>query len=340
MFGVARDFSVIGCPTTTTFNVCAPRPQTLRDANPFHEWVFPDGTLWAEFYRTGKHYLLRFPGLADFTISANGMEVVAYPVSVVSDETVHHLYLNQILPLAISRQWKLVLHAGAVEVENAAVAFIGVSGRGKSTLVASFATSGYRFLADDGLQVDKGSDGYLIKPSYPSIRLWDDARQALIPKTTRAAPPVDYTPKARLLADNEVSFCDLTRPLRCMYFLGEWNTDAVRIEPVNGRDAMVELVKHSFLLDTEEREMRAHHFGQLSSLAEGSMFFRLDYPRRFDILPEVRDAVIRHATGLPLEAAFREIAVQQGSPLPKSTLFRTSPIVTPLEPKRGRNDIV
>jgi hypothetical protein len=41
-----------------------------------------------------------------------------------------------------------VLYGGAVVVDNAAVAFIGRSGKGKSTMVAGFATNGYRFLTN------------------------------------------------------------------------------------------------------------------------------------------------------------------------------------------------
>jgi len=268
------------------------------DSAPFHEWTFPDGTLWARFYRTGGRYLLRFPELADFTVLADGHQVSARPAPGVSQQTIEHLYQNQVLPLALSRQFKLMLHASAIEIEDFAVAFLGEAGRGKSTLAASFSTRGYRFLTDDGLQLEKDEAGYLIQPSHPSIRLWEDSSIALMPETARAAPPVDYTPKSRFLADDEVTFCNEPRPLRALYFLGEGGTDTVTIEPVSGRDAMIELVRHTFLLDIEEREMLMHHFGQLTDLARIPMFFRLDYPRQYEMLPQVRDAVIRHATSL------------------------------------------
>ncbi len=261
---------------------------------PFHELLDPSGKLWASFYRVDNRYLLRFTGFADFTISSDGLEIIANPVQGVSEQTVEHLYLNVALPLAFSRQLKLVLHASAVEMDNTAVAFLGVSGRGKSTLAASFSTSGFRFLTDDGLQLEPGAGGYLILPSHPSIRLWDDSLQALIPESTPLAAAVDYTPKARLLAGDEVAYCNQPRPLSCAYFLGEGQVDSVMITPVSGRDAMIELVKHSFLLDIEAREMLTHHFGQLLSLARTPIFFRLDYPRDYEILPEVREAVRQH----------------------------------------------
>jgi len=272
----------------------APREQAPLDGTPFLEWTLPGGAIWTRFYRTDHGYLLRFPGLADFEVSLDGKAVAVHPVTGVSEPTVDHLYLNQVLPLALSRQFKLVLHASAIEVDDHAVAFLGLSGRGKSTLAASFSTHSYRFLTDDGLQLEKSGDVYLAQPSHPSIRLWDDSRQAVVPDSAKDAPPVDYTPKARVLADKEVAFCDMARPLPCVYFLGEGKSDTVTIAPIGGRDAMIELVRHTFLLDIEERDMLMHHFGQLTELVKALKFFRLDYPRRYDYLETVREAIVQH----------------------------------------------
>jgi hypothetical protein len=121
---------------------------------PFHTWAFPDGTLWTEFHRADGGYLLRFPQLADFLVSADACTVTCIPVPEVPEGTARHLYLNQVLPLVLSKLGKLVFHASAVEIGSHAVAFVGESGRGKSTLAASFAVSGCRFLTDDGLVVE------------------------------------------------------------------------------------------------------------------------------------------------------------------------------------------
>jgi len=271
-------------------------PQLRRpiESTPFNEWIFPDGTLWASFYHAEDGYLLRFPKLADFTISIDGQDIEAYPMPAVPLDTIEHLYLNQVLPLALSRQFKLVLHASAVEIEQYAVAFLGESEMGKSTLAASFSTSGYRFLTDDGLQLEKKGDDYLVLPSDASIRLWDDSRQALIPENVQQVMPVVYTPKIRLVAGGAVVYCDQPRRLHSLFFLGNSCVDALRMEPISGGEAMMGLVKNCFLLDIKEREMLTYHFEELSGLANEIQFFRLDYPRRYEILPKVREAIIEH----------------------------------------------
>jgi len=264
-------------------------------ATPFQEASLPDGTLWTQFFRIPGGYLLRFPGLADFSVSSDGTEVLAFPLDDVPAQTIEHLHLNQVLPLALSRQMKFVLHASAVEIQHFGVAFLGESGRGKSTLSASFSTSGYRFLTDDGLQIRQETAGLFIDPSHPSIRLWADSCVALIPETTPTTPPLSYTSKQRLLAGEEMAYCNAARPLRRIYFLGEGKSNDVSIERVEGSQTMLELVKHCFLLDIEKREMLRQHFTQLTGLAKSQLLFRLDYPRRYEILPLVRDAIVQHA---------------------------------------------
>ena len=155
-----------------SFDLASVHPQMQLPHTPFHQWIFPDDTPWLEFFRTETGYLLRFPELADFRVSMDGLKVTCSPAPDVSEETTRHLYLNQVLPLALSKLGKLVFHASAVEVGDSAVAFVGESGRGKSTLAASFALNGFRFLTDDGMVVEANDDSYLSFPSHPSIRLW------------------------------------------------------------------------------------------------------------------------------------------------------------------------
>ena len=262
---------------------------------PFHTWTFPDGTLWTEFHRTNGGYLLRFPDLADFQISADGLLVTGCPAPEVSEATSQHLYLNQVLPLVLSKLGKQVFHASAVEIGGGAVAFVAESGRGKSTLAASFAVNGFRFLTDDGLVVEPGVGGFAALPSHPSIRLWEDSEAALVPLTARRAPPVHYTAKARFLVDEDLAFCDQPRPLRRVYFLGDGRAATLELHRLTPAEAVIEWVKHSFLLDIEEKPRLASHFDQVAKLANQPIHYRLDYPRRFEDLARVREAIVEHA---------------------------------------------
>jgi len=277
------------------FRVAPASPQAPAACLPFHEWKFPDGTPWTKFYRTDDGYLLRFDDLADFKVSADGLTVVCAPAIGVADATPEHLYLNQVLPLVQSKLGKLVFHASAVEVGDVAVAFVAESGRGKSTLAASFATNGFRFLTDDGLLLEAVKDGYNVLPSHPSIRLWDDSEAALVVSGTETAPPLHFTPKTRFLAGLALTFCDQPRPLRRVYFLGAGEASTVTFERMSPAAALMAWVKNSFLLDIEEQSMLAAHFDRVARLASEPIYYHLDYPRRFEDLSRVRQAIVEHS---------------------------------------------
>lgn len=268
--------------------VCAP----LAIQSPrFHEWVFPDGTLWTEFFRVPDGYLIRFPAIADYTVDRLGRRVTASPRPGVSTDAVKHIYLNQVLPLAWSRQGRLVLHASAVELEGRAVAFVGRSGFGKSTLAASFASAGRRLLCDDGLLLAKSAGAYRVVPGHASLRLWPDSERALFTHTLNRLSALEYTPKSRFAESEHLQFCDAERELAALFFLGPGSADSVSLTPMRPADALVELVKQSFLIDTEDREMLANHFDALSHLAASVIHYRLDYPRHYDVLPDVREII-------------------------------------------------
>jgi hypothetical protein len=276
------------------FELAATQKQPTIDVAPFHEWFLPDGTRWLCFYRRGLNYVLRFPDLADFEVTADGRGVRCWPAPGVTKDTVEHLYLNQVLPRALSRRGQLIFHASAVEAKGGAVAFMGRSGWGKSTLAASFAANGFRFLTDDQLVVEAGEGGYRALPSHRSIRLWEDSREVLVGEGTRPASPVQFTSKLRFLADDTMVFCAEPKPLHFVYFLGEGAAREVTFVEMSASEALIELVKHSFLLDIEARDLIASHFERLAHLVCLPNYYRLDYPRRFEMLGELRQAILSH----------------------------------------------
>ena len=281
------------------FTLLDSRSQLVPQTAAFAEWLLPDGARATSFYRTAGGYLVRFPDLADFEISRDALAIVCHPAPWVTEATCRNLYLNQVLPLALSTHGKLVIHASAVELSpDRAAIFAGRSGSGKSTLAAAFATAGYPFLSDDGLVVDEDGDGYRAVPSHPSIRLWNDSEQAVIGAGPQAIPTAQAPSKTRVDAQGPIVFCHEPRPLCCAYFLGEAGAAATRFERLAASQALIEWVKNSFLLDPEEPPLLASQFERLTRLVVRLPCFRLHYPRRFAALGSVRQAIADHCSTL------------------------------------------
>lgn len=268
-----------------------PREQAPLEGPPYHRWTLPDGQPWTAFHRCAGGFLLRFPGLADFRVSADGREASCTPVPGTPEETCRHLYLNQVLPLMLGRQGRLVFHASAVALGEGAVAFLAESGRGKSTLAAAFAAAGAGFLTDDGMVLEPGPDGWQVLPGHPSIRLRDDSRGALM----AAAPGVRQAGKMRLPAQARLPHCDRARPLGAAFFLGPGEARAVALRRLSGAEALAEWVRHAFVLDADDRAWLAAHFEAVGRLAATLPCYRLDYPRRYAQLDRVRRAIAAQA---------------------------------------------
>lgn len=261
---------------------------------PFHEWRLLADQVFASFHRYHGSFLVRFPGLADFTVSADGQAVTGFHGPDLKRGTLDHLLLNQIRPLALSLQGKNMFHASAVELAGQAVAFAGRSGQGKSTLAASFARHGHGFLTDDGLELSDTPEGHQAHPSHSSLRLWPDSLGQLLPADAELADPIQHSTKSRVLADARLPHVDKPLPLKAIYVLEREDVAEVSITEMKPAEALIGLVNHSFLLNIDDRAATARHFERVTDLARSLPIFRLDYPRRYDRLADVREAVIRH----------------------------------------------
>ena len=274
------------------------RPQEPVDQDPFNCYVLDDDTVWTEFYHTKEGYLLRFPGLADFDVAIDGSKVVAYPAKGTDEATIEHLYINQLVPLALSRQGQPAFHASVVTLSGSAVAFLGQSGTGKSTLAASFALSGEMFLTDDALLVEESDEGCRVRPSHASLRLWSDSVEAIVGNDIQKAGPISYSDKAQLLAGEALAFCNESQPLAVAYVLEQSDVPSVLIRELTGLDRYMAWLGNSFLLDVVDNDLLARHFDWTHRISGKVPTFALDFPRDYDILPEVRAAIREHAGAL------------------------------------------
>jgi len=262
---------------------------------PRDSWLLPDGSPWCDIHGGDGHYLMRFPGMADFVVDASGA-VECYPAPGTDAHTVQHLHLNQVVPAVLSLLHRPVFHAGAVAMGEGAAAFVGVSGRGKSTLVTHLALQGHALLTDDGMELMAEGAGFHVLPAHPSVRLWEDSRNALLPDDARRAPALPYTLKERFVDETLIPCNQQSLPLRRAYFLGEGHATTVRIDPMPAQEAHMAWVRHAFLLDPHDPARMRSLFAQVAALTAQGISYRLDFPRRYEVLDEVRAALVEHAS--------------------------------------------
>ena len=258
----------------------------------------PWGAVWFEFFHTKQGKLIRFPHLADFLFDPDALSegIYATPCPDADRSTVEHLFHNNVVPMLLADRGALMLHGSAVDFGGFAVAFIGVSGRGKSTLAASFAASGFPFLSDDSIRLEPTDAAYFAQPSYPSIRLWRDSDEAILAGRASKMLGVTFSDKARYAAGDEIPHAAEPTPLRAIYVLARDGVSETTIRLLGANEAMMEFVQHSFILDIRSEQTLGGHFERMVRLAGKSPAYRLDYPRDYAQLPDVRSKIISHAT--------------------------------------------
>jgi len=281
----------------TTLVVAARRVAPARPVW-YHEWTDANGAVWTRLARVGAGHLLRFPRLADFAISRDQSRVRMWARPGTPVETLRHLFLNQVWPLVLAARGALVLHASAVETPAGAIAFLGATGLGKSTLAASFAASGAALVTDDCLRVEVGGGRPRAVPSHPSVRLWPATARRLADVPAAAGRVAHYTGKLRLPAATRLPFA--RRPVRLVkaYVLdppsrARTGGAAAAITPLSGRDALAALIGHLYRLDVGHPDALSRDFGHLVALATRVPMARLRPTRGLARLHEVRQAILK-----------------------------------------------
>jgi hypothetical protein len=263
------------------------------------EWIdFPPVGSYSKPLRVARSaggFLVRFPTLADFFVSDDGRRIDCRPLAGSAPETVRHLLLDQVLPRVVAHRGRLVLHAGAVELKGAAVAAVGASGLGKSTLIAGFHRAGFHALTDDGLIVmvdDTGCTGLAL---YPGLRLWPPSIAGLDIEPAETVPMDSRSAKRRVLLPE--AGAPAPQPLIALFVLtpppNENGVQDVTIAPLSARDACVELLRASFQLDIGSPRRAAGHLETAALVAGRLPVFTLSYPRDYTLQPGVREAILR-----------------------------------------------
>lgn len=116
-------------------------------------------------------YLLRFHGTCDFEIDAGLTTIVAHPLPGTSLDRVAVLAIGTTLSFLMIMRGHAVLHGSAVQLGDVALAFIGRSGMGKSTMATLMCADGARLITDDVLRVDLDGSTPLCHLGATELRL-------------------------------------------------------------------------------------------------------------------------------------------------------------------------
>lgn len=255
-----------------------------------HQWLDDDGSvnLQVAALETGtereiERYLLRAPEQADFLLDPSAGTIAVDAPATLADNTLEHLLLDQAIPRLLAGRGHLVVHASIVRLRHRAIAFVGRSGWGKSTLAALLHRRGFPALCDDCALLERRGDTVFAHPSYPGLRLYADSIDQALDAAPSARPVSDYSDKQRIIGLELEPGLLQPQPLVALCLLDDpsHGADALGIEPIGSAAACMALIEHSFRLDPTDSARTARHLGQASAVAQAIPAFLLRHPRDF-----------------------------------------------------------
>lgn len=246
------------------------------------------------FAGTGDDVRLDYPRLAALRVRG-GSSIEVVPHASADPGAVRALVLGAGLAVALHQRGVLALHASSVLAGAGVVAFLGGSGAGKSTAAAVLQRRGHDLVADDVTAVEPGVESIRVLPAFPQLKLWPEAAAA-IGLDPDALPLVaaGEEKRARRVAS---ALGDRRLVLARVYVLAEG--DRLAVEALSPRDALIELVRHSFCARRLPDLGIQKHFVQCAETARRVPVRRLVRRRDLARLDAFADLVERDAAGAP-----------------------------------------
>ena len=192
MVGPSRAARVASTPQPSEYRVFGLRVQSeiaLPELVEGHGGGLPDviiklgklpligGERMRGFAVTPTGAMLDVPKAARYLIR-NGSEIIVDPDPDGSERHLRLYLLGSAFGAILHQRRLLPLHANSIDIGGRAVAFMGRSGAGKSTMAAWFHDRGFDVLADDVCVITFNDGRPMAHPGIPRLRMWRDALEA------------------------------------------------------------------------------------------------------------------------------------------------------------------
>ena len=271
-------------PLPELIDVEAAGDVTIRfDPDLGHNLPSGDQTRWLELSR--EQATLYVDQVGVFNV-INGREVTMAHFPDVRESLLRLCILGPVMGVVLYQRGNLVLHASVLDLEGDAVAFMGGSGWGKSSLAAALLRRGHELISDDVAAIDLRDDSATLLPGLSRLKLNPQVATSL---------DIDHTELFTL--DQQNGKKDWRVPhqfpiepiqLKRIYVL-DVNTVA-HIVPISHQEAVIELVRHSYPTRVNYPGDGAH-LKQCAQLVERVPMVRLHRTEDIAALPQLAEMV-------------------------------------------------
>lgn len=248
----------------------------IRTGAPFSRWPeLPPGTTLLDFATANDHWyvlvraedgtlVLRIPTLCDFVIAPDLTEVEVWVHEDAPPGMDAVLTSGALLSALLFLRGTPVFHGSAVERDGSAIAFVGHSGQGKTTMATAFCAEGAAAVTDDVLVIDhsakrrptvrRGSRELRLRSGTAELLGADDA--AVVRTTVDERRIV--TPRHTAHDNPPLRAIVIPRPRR--------DGSPLSFERLSAKDATLALLAFPRLMGWRDPEVLGHYFAAVTKV--------------------------------------------------------------------------
>ena len=200
-------------------------------------------------------------------------------------ETICQALLGVVMAILLYQRGLYILHGSTAAIDGTALAFLGDSGAGKSSALATVLAHNFEGIADDLTAVQLDPQEATVYAGLPLVKLSPEVASTL--SLAESAPSIDGESRCAFPpSKNSTSF-----PLRHLYIL-EYGPDFL-IDPLPRQQAIIKILQFSGLKSViNVRD--AYQFKQAAQLASYINVYRLQRPYDLQQLPKLAKLLRHH----------------------------------------------
>jgi hypothetical protein len=259
------------------------------------EWIqqdiLDDGSLY-----------MRWEDWLELLVSPDGRTVLCGNRSDSTLENFDSYLINFAVSAALLQQGEEPLHATVAAMDDCTVGLIGPSGAGKSTLAAYLINHGWDLVTDDMLRVTFEADAAFAHPGPYRLKLFRDPAERYLreaacrglfnPASGQTGNPLNE--KFIFQPGNEVGIRS-ARKLSGLFYLGQpsdvLQSSTVSVAELAGQNLFKTILSSTMNSQHQTPFRLERQFRFAERLVRTIPVYRLNYPRRYDVMDNVVDLI-------------------------------------------------
>ncbi len=245
---------------------------------------------------TGSGYIYFFHNTGEFWIDYDLRSVRVHLAPDVQPDIAGLLVVGNVIACVLTLAGECVLHASAVEIDGSALAFLGSSGMGKSSLAALLCANGARFITDDLLRLEPDGKGWRCFSGTGQLRLRKNAA-ALVENfsATMLETTADDLVAVNLAGNQSMPLLGaivIPHPSR--------SCDALKLERIPQSKALLYLMAYPRMQESAQKKHRQRRLDFLGRIAASVPIFEAEIPWGMPFPRALAASLVRGVRGVSI----------------------------------------